>query len=84
MTTDKLNSTQVKYYDNKEEQRVITGTETKAARRLYQPVRTNHSGIPVSTEGPTSQTKVGYPASIARQFEIMQIIQEETKGKKKG
>lgn len=83
-TQDKLNTTQAKYYDNKEEQRVITGTETQAARRLNEPTRTNHSGIPVRTEGPTSQKMTGYPVQIARQFKLKQIMQEETKGKKKG
>ena len=31
-------------YDNKEERRVITGSETKTARKLRQGIRTNHSG----------------------------------------
>jgi RHS repeat-associated protein len=42
-------SSPVKYYDNKEEQRVITGTEREAAKRLGEPTRTNHSGVPVRT-----------------------------------
>jgi hypothetical protein len=44
---------EVKYYDNKEEQRVIAGSETRAGGRLNEPTRTNHSGIRVRTEGPT-------------------------------
>ena len=82
VTSDKLNATPVKYYDNKEEQRVITGTETQAAGRLKEPTRTNHSGIPVITAGPTSQKKVGYPQSIQNLFEINKAIQQQTNGKK--
>jgi hypothetical protein len=45
-------------FDDAEEERVTTGSETNAARRLNEPVRTNHSGVPVRVEGPTSRTKV--------------------------
>lgn len=31
-------------YDNKEERRVVTGSETKTAKKLHQGVRTNHDG----------------------------------------
>ena len=31
-------------YENREERRVITGNETKTAKKLHQGVRTNHSG----------------------------------------
>lgn len=31
-------------FDNKEERRVITGSETKTAKKLHQGVRTNHAG----------------------------------------
>ena len=33
-----------KQYDNKEERRVITGSETKTAKKLHQGVRTDHKG----------------------------------------
>jgi RHS repeat-associated protein len=84
ITNDNLNASSVKYYDNKEEQRVITGTEKQAAGRLKEPTRTNHSGIPVRTEGPTSRKVVGYPPNIQRQFDIKKTIEQELKGKKKG
>jgi len=75
------NSIEDKYYDNQEERRVIVGTETQAAGRLKEPTRTNHSGIPVLTDGPTSQKMIGYPPRIKRQFEIKRIINEQTKNK---
>ena len=84
VTNDKLNASPVKYYDNKEEQRVITGTEKAAAGRLKEPSRTNHSGIPVITAGPTSQKKVGYPPKIQLQFDLKKTIEKEIKGKKRG
>ena len=31
-------------YDNKEERRVIKGSETKTAKKIHQGVRTNHKG----------------------------------------
>ncbi len=31
-------------YDNKEERRVIKGSETKTARKLHQGIRTDHKG----------------------------------------
>ena len=40
---DRKNISEV-LYDNKEERRVITGSETKTARKLRQGIRTNHSG----------------------------------------
>ena len=33
-----------KQYDNKEERRVIKGSETKTARKLHQGIRTDHKG----------------------------------------
>ena len=84
VTNNKLNESSVKNYDNKEEQRVITGSEKAAAGRLNEPTRTNHSGIPVRTDGPTSQKKTGYPPKIQLQFDTKKIIEQETKGKKKG
>ncbi len=81
-TSHQLNDSPVKYYDNKEEQRVINGSERGAASRLHEPTRTNHSGIPVRTEGPTSQKAIGYPPKIQLQFEIKKSIQKEIKGKR--
>ena len=54
--------------DNPEEQRVITGSETEAAIRLNEPVRTNHGGVPVRVKGPTSREKVAdvVPSIIIR------------------
>lgn len=46
-------STPVPAYHNREEQRVIVGTETPAAIRLKEPVRTHHGGIPVRVQCPT-------------------------------
>ena len=50
-------------YDNKEEKRVITGSETRTARELGevgpdQPSRKNHGGEPVRVKGPTSTTPI--------------------------
>lgn len=69
-------------YDNEEEKRVITGTEAAAARRLNEYPRTNHSGIPVRTNGPTSRQFVGYPLRFQQQLEIKRALQIETKGQK--
>ena len=41
-------------YDNKEERRVIEGSETKTARKLHQGVRTNHDGKTYPVKDPRS------------------------------
>jgi len=46
-------ATPVPAYHNREEQRVIVGTETPAAIKLKEPVRTHHGGIPVRVRCPT-------------------------------
>jgi hypothetical protein len=69
-------------YGNAEERRVIKGTENQAARRLGEPTRTNHSGIPVRTNGPASQKNTGYPQRLQQQFEIKRALENETKGKR--
>ncbi len=74
---------ELKYYDNKEERRVITGTEREAAKRLGEPTRTNHSGVPVITEGPTSQKAIGYPRDLQIKMNIKKSIEAETKGKQR-
>ncbi len=61
-------------YDNKEEYRVITGSETSAARRLKEATRTNHSGIPVTTSGPTSTKMIGYPKKVQDMFDRKKIL----------
>ena len=84
VTNDILKASSLKSYDNKEEQRVITGSEKAAAGRLKVSSRTNYSGIPVRTEGSTSKKKIGYPPKIQLQFDTKKIIEQETKGKKRG
>jgi RHS repeat-associated protein len=83
ITFDKLNAEKIKYYDNAEEQRVITGTEKDAAGRLKEATRTNHSGIPVLTEGPTGKKAIGYPPKIMLHFHSKTIQEEEEKRKTK-
>ena len=46
------------FYDNDEERRVIDGAERDAARKLGEPIRTNHRGTPVKVESSTSREKV--------------------------
>ena len=46
-------------YGNKEERRVITGSEAKTASGNGEPVRTNHDGLRVKTMGPTSTAVSG-------------------------
>ncbi|AFD06646.1 RHS repeat-associated core domain protein [Solitalea canadensis DSM 3403] len=75
ISTDKLRNTSDKFYGNKEEQRVINGSEKSAAGRLKEPTRTNHYGIPVRTNGPTSRQKIGYTKDIEKQFEIKKLIE---------
>lgn len=43
-------------YGNREEQRVITGPETAAARTLGEPMRQNHIANPAYSPNPTSRT----------------------------
>ena len=66
-------------YGNKEEKRVVTGTETQAAGRLGEPTRTNHSGVPVITQGPTSQVKVDDIPQVKFMKMQRQAIQNATK-----
>jgi len=73
---------EVKFYDNEEERRVIVGSETAAAKRLKEPTRTNHSGTPVRTAGPTSQKKVAYVGMTQRLYEIRKIQEDAKKGSK--
>ena len=47
-----------KQYDNKEERRVITGSETKTAKANRESVRYNHRGKPYRTAGPTSTVPI--------------------------
>ena len=48
-------------YDNAEERRVITGSETAAAGTVHEATRTNHGGAPYESKSPTSRkpTKQG-------------------------
>lgn len=48
-------------YHDMEEKRVIEQIENPAATKLGEPTRTNHSGTPVKTKGPTSREKVERP-----------------------
>jgi RHS repeat-associated protein len=45
-------------YDFWEERRVITGSETRLAKLLGEPTRTNHDGKPLRVNGPLSRTPV--------------------------
>ena len=77
-TITKLKEDKLPYYSDAEEKRVITGTEKSAAGRLKESTRTNHYGIPVTTEGPTSKKKIGYPPKIQLLFDIQKDIKAQT------
>jgi hypothetical protein len=49
-------------YDTAEEQRNITGLETRAAKVLGEGTRTDHGGTPYNAKGPTSLEPVATPA----------------------
>ncbi|HRI21130.1 MAG TPA: hypothetical protein PLA68_09245, partial [Panacibacter sp.] len=78
-TSDLLNATPEGKYDNLEEARVITGSEADAANRLGEPIRTNHGGVPVIVNGPTSRTKFDNVPSIKLQLKVRQEIQNSSK-----
>jgi RHS repeat-associated protein len=44
-------------YDNKEEKRVVKGSEKKTAKQLDEPTRKSHGGKPVTTGGATDKKK---------------------------
>lgn len=50
-----LGSIPDRYYDNKEERRVITGSERHAARILGESVRHNHGGTTYRVDTPTAR-----------------------------
>jgi RHS repeat-associated protein len=75
-----------KNYDNKEERRVITGREQKVARALGeikkgQVTRKNHTGLNVTTHGPTSN-KYDKPTQKQEQ-EVIKKIKKQLEQKQK-
>ncbi len=51
----RLGSIPDRYYDDKEERRVITGSERHAARTLGESIRRNHGGTTYRVNGPTDR-----------------------------
>jgi hypothetical protein len=54
-TAQRLRNTSDPRYDNAEERRVITGSETHAARTLGESVRYDHSGMTYRVASPTAR-----------------------------
>lgn len=74
-------------YDNKEEKRVITGSEQKTAKALGEikegeVTRTNHKGTQIKTIAPTS-TKTQIQADLENWHMQRKAIEEAAKKKKK-
>ena len=78
-TQEVMKNIELPLYDNYEEYRVITGSESQAANHLGEASRTNHYGIPIITEGPASTKMIDYIPSVKLLKQIRQEIQNATK-----
>jgi len=68
-----------KTYDFEEEKRVITKVETPFAKKKGEGTRTNHGGVPIYTEGPTSHKKVSITDKHKNRIEFRKRTSNPTK-----